>query len=126
MPSVTFLRTMECISNDIGDHLISNGQWTGVPLHMVLEKAGVKAGAIKVQFTAYDGYTTAIPVTEAMEQQTILAYHLNGVPLPTRHGYPARLIFPRALRHEEPEVDHRHHPHQRRLSRLLGAAGLDG
>jgi DMSO/TMAO reductase YedYZ molybdopterin-dependent catalytic subunit len=94
MPSVTFLRTMECISNDIGDHLISNGQWTGVPLHMVLEKAGVKAGAIKVQFTAYDGYTTAIPITEAMEQQTILAYHLNGVPLPTRHGYPARLIFP--------------------------------
>ncbi|MGI8857287.1 MAG: molybdopterin-dependent oxidoreductase [Thermomicrobiales bacterium] len=94
MPSITFLRTMECISNDIGDHLISNGQWTGVPLHMVLEKAGVKSGAIKVQFTAYDGYTTAIPITEAMEQQTILAYHLNGVPLPTRHGYPARLIFP--------------------------------
>jgi len=74
--------------------LISNGQWTGVPLRTVLEKAGVRSGAIKVQFTAYDGYTTAIPLAEAMEEQTILAYHLNGVPLPQRHGYPARLIFP--------------------------------
>ncbi len=94
MPSVTFLRTMECISNDIGDNLISNGEWTGVPLRMVLNQAGVTPGTIKVQFTAYDGYTTAIPLTEAMEDQTILAYHLNGIPLPERHGYPARLIFP--------------------------------
>jgi DMSO/TMAO reductase YedYZ molybdopterin-dependent catalytic subunit len=94
MPSVTFLRTMECISNDIGDNLISNGEWTGVPLRMVLNQAGVKPGAIKAQFTAYDGYTTAIPLNEAMEEQTILAYHLNGVPLPERHGYPARLIIP--------------------------------
>lgn len=94
LPSVTFLRTMECISNDIGENLISNGEWTGAPLRMVLDRAGVKPGAIKVQFTATDGYTTAIPLTEAMEEQTILAYHLNGVPLPQRHGYPARLIFP--------------------------------
>ena len=94
MPSVTFLRTMECISNDIGGNLISNGEWTGVPLRMVLEQAGMKPGAIKVQFTAFDSYTTAIPLGEAMEEQTILAYHLNGVPLPQRHGFPARLIFP--------------------------------
>lgn len=94
MPSVTFLRTVECISNDIGDNYISNGQWTGVPLRMVLDRTGVKASAIKVQFTAFDGYTTAIPLTEAMEDRTILAYHLNGAPLPQRHGFPARLIFP--------------------------------
>ena len=94
LPSVTFLRTMECISNDIGGTLISNGQWTGMPLRTVLDRAGMKPGAIKVQFTAYDGYTTAIPVGEAMEDRTILAYQLNGAPLPERHGFPARLIFP--------------------------------
>ena len=94
MPNVTFLRTMECISNEVGGHLISNGQWTGVPLRAVLDRAGVKPGVLKVQFAAYDGYSTAIPLTEAMEEQTILAYQLNGAPLPQRHGFPARLIFP--------------------------------
>jgi len=94
LPSTTFLRTQECISNEIGGDLISNGQWTGVPLRIVLERAGVKPGAIKVQFTCDDGYTTAIPIAEAAEEQTILAYHLNGTPLPERHGFPTRLIFP--------------------------------
>jgi DMSO/TMAO reductase YedYZ molybdopterin-dependent catalytic subunit len=94
LPSTTFLRTQECISNEIGGDLISNGQWTGVPLRIVLERAGIKAGAVKVQFTCDDGYTTAIPIAEATEEQTILAYQLNGVPLPERHGFPTRLIFP--------------------------------
>jgi DMSO/TMAO reductase YedYZ molybdopterin-dependent catalytic subunit len=94
LPSTTFLRTQECISNEIGGDLISNGQWTGVPLRIVLERAGVKPGTIKVQFTCDDGYTTAIPLAEAMEEQTILAYQLNGAPLPERHGFPTRLIFP--------------------------------
>jgi len=94
LPSTTFLRTMECISNDIGGNLISNGQWTGVPLRIVLERAGVRSGAIKVQFGCDDGYSTAIPIAEAMEEQTILAYQLNGAPLPERHGFPTRLIFP--------------------------------
>lgn len=94
LPSTTFLRTQECISNEIGGDLISNGQWTGVPLRIVLERAGVKPGAIKVQFTCDDGYSTAIPIAEAMEERTILAYQLNGAPLPERHGFPTRLIFP--------------------------------
>ncbi|MHB8645121.1 MAG: molybdopterin-dependent oxidoreductase [Thermomicrobiales bacterium] len=94
LPSTTFLRTQECISNEIGGDLISNGQWTGVPLQVVLDKAGVKAGAIKVQFSCDDGYSTAIPLAEAMDPRTILAYQLNGAPLPERHGFPTRLIFP--------------------------------
>lgn len=94
LPSTTFLRTQECISNEIGGDLISNGQWTGVPLRIVLERTGIKPGAIKVQFACDDGYTTAIPIAEAMQEQTILAYQLNGTPLPERHGFPTRLIFP--------------------------------
>lgn len=94
LPSVTFLRTMECISNRVGGDLISNGQWTGVPLRVLLDRAAVRAGAIKVRFESDDGYMTAIPLTEAMESETVLVYHLNGSPLPQRHGFPARLIFP--------------------------------
>ncbi len=94
LPNTIFLRTQECISNEIGGDLISNGQWTGVPLRLVLERAGIKSGAIKVQFSCDDGYTTAIPLAEALEDQTILAYQLNGTPLPERHGFPTRLIFP--------------------------------
>jgi len=85
---------MECISNEIGGDLISNGQWTGVPLRIVLERAGVKPGTIKVQFACDDGYSTAIPLAEAMAEETILAYQLNGAPLPQRHGFPTRLVFP--------------------------------
>lgn len=94
LPRTTYLRTMECISNRIDGDLISNGQWTGVPLRMVLEQAGVKPEAVKVQFTCEDGYTTAIPLAAAMDEQTILAYEMNGAPLPSRHGFPARLIIP--------------------------------
>lgn len=94
MPSVTFLRTMECISNDVGGDLISDGQWTGVPLHLVLERAGLKAEATKIQFGCYDGYSTALPRDAALDEHTILAFALNGAPLPQRHGFPARLIIP--------------------------------
>jgi len=94
MPTMTVLRTMECISNEIGGHLISTAQWTGVPLRDVLMRAGVRDGVTKVKFTATDGYSTALPLSEAMSDTTILAYQLNGDPLPIHHGYPARLIIP--------------------------------
>jgi len=93
-PSTTVLRTMECISNEVGGHLISTAQWTGVPLRDVLNGAGVRAGVTKVKLTATDGYSTALPLSEAMGEAVILAYQLNGEPLSVRHGYPARLIVP--------------------------------
>lgn len=94
LPRVTFLRTMECISNRVGGNLISNGQWTGTPLHMLLERAGVGMSATKVKFTGTDGYTTAIPIAEALDPATVLVTHLNDAPLSSRHGFPARLIVP--------------------------------
>ena len=94
LPAVTLVRTMECISNRVGGNLIGTGQWTGVPLHVLLERAGVRPGTFKVKFVGADGYSTALPLAAALDPQTILAYQLNSEPLPSRHGYPARLIIP--------------------------------
>jgi len=94
LPSTSVLRTMACISNEVGGRLISTAQWTGVPLRDVLNRAGVQAGVTKVKFTATDGYSTALLLSEAMGESVILAYQLNGEPLSARHGYPARLIIP--------------------------------
>lgn len=94
LPAVTYLRTMECISNRVGGNLIGTGQWTGVPLRLLLERAGVQPDAFKVKFVGADDYSTALPLAAALDPATILAYQLNGEPLPSRHGYPARLIIP--------------------------------
>lgn len=95
LPTTTVLRTMECISNEVGGRYISTAQWTGVLLRDVLARAGaMRDGVTKVKFTAADGYSTALPIADAMGDTTILAYLLNDAPLSIHHGYPARLIIP--------------------------------
>jgi len=86
--------TLECVSNTIGGDLISTAQWTGVRLKDVLSTAGVQSAGDYIVFTAVDGYDVAIPMDRAMLDGTLLAYEMNGVPLPTDHGYPLRAIVP--------------------------------
>ena len=66
-------------------------QWTGVPLRVVLEAAGLTAKARYVQFHAYDDVADGIDMLDALHPQTILAYGLNGRDLPVSHGAPLRL-----------------------------------
>ncbi|HUX87968.1 MAG TPA: molybdopterin-dependent oxidoreductase, partial [Chloroflexota bacterium] len=91
-PAVDAVRTLECISNEVGGDLMSNGRWTGLRLADVLHKVGVQSGASELQFTCVDGYTESMPMTKAMDPQTLLVYHLNGQPLPSKHGYPVRVL----------------------------------
>ncbi|MGH7776934.1 MAG: molybdopterin-dependent oxidoreductase [Candidatus Dormibacterales bacterium] len=93
-PHVEQEQTLECISNLVGGSLISNGVWRGVPLAGLLERAGVSTGAVEVVFTCVDGYTESLPVDVAMAPSTLVADRLNGAPLPTRHGFPARVLVP--------------------------------
>src|ERR1700745_4336780 len=83
-----------CISNGLDAGLMSNAVWKGVPLHDLLDQAGVLSGAARVRFQAVDNYTDTIPLEKAMEPTTLLAYEINGAPLPDRHGYPLRAIVP--------------------------------
>jgi len=86
--------TLMCISNDLDAGLISNAIWKGVPLRDLLDQAGVISGAARVRLQGVDNYTDTIPLEKAMQPTTLLAYEMNGVPLPDRHGYPLRVIVP--------------------------------
>ena len=86
--------TLMCISNGLDAGLISNAVWKGLPLRDLLDQAGVISGAARVRLHGVDNYTDTIPLEKAMEPSTLLAYEMNGVPLPDRHGYPLRVIVP--------------------------------
>jgi DMSO/TMAO reductase YedYZ molybdopterin-dependent catalytic subunit len=66
-------------------------QWTGVPLHHVLQVVGIRPEARYVQFHSYDKYADGIDMLDALHPQTILAYGLNGRDLPISHGAPLRV-----------------------------------
>ena len=86
--------TLMCISNGLDAGLMSNAVWKGLPLRDLLDQAGVISGAARVRFHSVDNYTDTIPLEKAMEPTTLLAYEMNGAPLPRRHGYPLRAIVP--------------------------------
>jgi DMSO/TMAO reductase YedYZ molybdopterin-dependent catalytic subunit len=94
MPSTSEYATLECISDKIDGDLISTAYWKGVPLKTILEKAQVLPEAIYIVFRCSDGYDVGIPLDRGLMDGTILAYEMNGVPLPAEHGFPVRAIVP--------------------------------
>ena len=86
--------TLECISNRVGGTYISNTIWTGFPLKELLEEAGLKDGVIDIKLEAADGYTESIPLDEAMQDDTMLVFLMDGQVLTSDHGFPLRLIVP--------------------------------
>jgi DMSO/TMAO reductase YedYZ molybdopterin-dependent catalytic subunit len=94
MPAVTQETTLECISNDIGDGLMSNALWKGAPMRHLLGAAHPRQGAVEVLLHAADGYTDTLTLDKAMDPTTLVVYEMNGDLLPERHGYPARVIVP--------------------------------
>ncbi len=77
-------------------------RWKGARLKDVLDKAGVKKEAIEIVFDGADGpavdktpdFIKSIPVWKAMEDTTLIAYEMNGAPLPHFNGFPARIVVP--------------------------------
>lgn len=94
MPAVEQYNTLECISSKIGDNLISTAKWKGSRLKDVLARAGIKQDAKYVVFKCADGYDVGIPIERGLLDGTLLAYEMNGVPLPKEHGYPLRAVVP--------------------------------
>ncbi|HEX6280607.1 MAG TPA: molybdopterin-dependent oxidoreductase [Nitrososphaera sp.] len=94
MPSTSEYATLECISDKIDGDLISTAYWKGVSLKSILEKAQVLPEAIYIVFRCSDGYDVGIPLDRGLMDGTILAYEMNGAPLPTEHGFPVRAIVP--------------------------------
>jgi DMSO/TMAO reductase YedYZ molybdopterin-dependent catalytic subunit len=77
-------------------------RWKGARLKDILDKVGLKKEAIEIVLEGADGPVTdktpdfikSIPAWKAVEDTTLVAYEMNGVPLPHFHGFPARLIVP--------------------------------
>jgi DMSO/TMAO reductase YedYZ molybdopterin-dependent catalytic subunit len=86
---------------------VGNAEWTGVPLSILLDRAGVNSGAGEVILEGADGgkledpksppgelkFARSIPLTKARED-VLLAYKMNEVDLPAQHGFPLRAIVP--------------------------------
>jgi DMSO/TMAO reductase YedYZ molybdopterin-dependent catalytic subunit len=94
MPSVEQFTTLECVGNIVGGELIGNARWRGVPLRVILERARLKPGVRDVSFRAADGYTDGVSLSRALSDEVMVAYEMNGEPLPDSHGFPARLLVP--------------------------------
>jgi DMSO/TMAO reductase YedYZ molybdopterin-dependent catalytic subunit len=85
--------TLECISNEVGGHLVSTAQWRGVTLQTLLAAAGgALPTATQLIFYGVDGYATSLPLADLLQARTLLAWEMNGQPLPERHGFPLRAL----------------------------------
>lgn len=114
-PAVSMPVIMECagsgrarlaprpVSAPWHDEAIGCAEWTGTPLRGILEDAGLLADAVEVLFTAHDrgvdqgveqDYQRSLTVEEALRDDVLLAYAMNGEPLPPSHGFPLRLLVP--------------------------------
>ncbi len=114
MEAVTVTAVVQCSGNGRAFHrpkvpgvqwergAVGNARWTGVRLRDVLSQAGVKQTARHVQLQGADRpvvasvplFVRSIPLEKALHPDTILAYEMNGRPLPLLHGAPLRVITP--------------------------------
>src|SRR5215218_2550086 len=114
-PQISAVVTLECAGNGRAQLLprpvsqpwlteaVGTARWSGTSLSSLLREAGIADGAVDVVFTAADhgiergfeqDYQRALPLAEAMGEGVMLAYEMNGAPLPPQHGAPLRLIVP--------------------------------
>ena len=114
-PARTLAVTLECAGNGRAllspramsqpwlQEAVGTAEWTGTPLGPILTDAGLGEGAVEVVFTGLDRgvqgevehlYERSLPMDEALRVEVLLAYAINGQPLPPQHGAPLRLIVP--------------------------------
>jgi DMSO/TMAO reductase YedYZ molybdopterin-dependent catalytic subunit len=85
-----------------GPGAMGNALWRGVRLRDVLERAGIIAGALEVWFKGADRpaleatpqFQKSLPMERALDDSTLIAFEMNGAPLPRWNGAPARLVVP--------------------------------
>ena len=81
---------------------MGNARWTGVRLRDVLDRAGVKAGAVAVRSSGLDDpvvpaapkFMKPLDIDHARDGEVIVAFQMNGEPLPLLNGFPVRLVVP--------------------------------
>jgi DMSO/TMAO reductase YedYZ molybdopterin-dependent catalytic subunit len=111
---VTYTAVIQCSGNSrsLFDPRVPGGQWKngamgnvtwgGARLKDILNQAAIKEGSVEVSFDGLDGpplptvpdFVKSLPLDKASEEDVIVAYEMNGKPLPMLNGFPARLIVP--------------------------------
>ena len=114
MPAIEIVAVNQCSGNrrglssphvagvEWGYGAMGCARWKGAKLKDILDKVGVKKETIEIGFNGADGpaidktpdFIKSIPAWKAMDADTIIAYEMNGAPLPHLNGAPARLIVP--------------------------------
>ena len=117
LPSRTAAVTLECAGNGRsfleppapGEQwrlgAVGTAEWTGVPLRSLLEPAGLSPATVEVLFRGADSgavkdaggviaFERSLPLSRAVAEDVLVAYAMNGAPIPTEHGAPLRLIVP--------------------------------
>ena len=115
LPSVTVPVTLECAGNGRArlhprpmsqpwlNEAVGTAEWTGTPLRPLLDRAQLLDDAVELVFTGSDhgiqggieqDYQRSLSVSDEVLEDVLLAYAINGRPLPPQHGYPLRLLVP--------------------------------
>jgi DMSO/TMAO reductase YedYZ molybdopterin-dependent catalytic subunit len=114
MPAAEIVAVNQCSGNSrgffdprvaggqLGNGAMGNARWRGVALKTVLDRAGVQAGARQVTFNGMDvpivertpDFVKALDIDHARDGEVMLAYAMNGEPLPLLNGFPLRLVVP--------------------------------
>ena len=115
LPAVELTATMECAGNGRAlfeprplsqpwlTEAVGTATWRGVPVATLLDEAQPGSDALEVVFSALDRgveagveqrYERSLPLADARESGAVLAYEMNGAPLPPQHGFPLRLVVP--------------------------------
>lgn len=85
-----------------GAGAMGNARWAGVRLKDLLDKVGIAKETVEIAFNGADGpvvdktpdFVKSIPTWKAMDENTLVAYEMNGAPLPHWNGFPARIVVP--------------------------------
>jgi DMSO/TMAO reductase YedYZ molybdopterin-dependent catalytic subunit len=87
--------TLACISNEVAGDLTSTTRWTGVSLRRLLPHLSLRPEATHLKISSADGFFEIVSLeTINSDERVMLTYAWDGVPLPTRHGFPLRIYIP--------------------------------
>ncbi len=87
--------TLTCVSNEVGGGLAGTARWTGIPLGALLRENGVSRDSDQLVCRSSDGMTIGAPTRAALDvENAMLAFGMNGEPLPVEHGFPVRMVIP--------------------------------
>ena len=117
LPQRSVFATMECAGNgrsflqpqvegvQWGAGAVGHAEWTGVPLQLVLQRAGLRDDVVEIVFTGADcgaeagheepmPFSRSLPLEKALDENTLLVLRMNGERLAPSHGFPVRLLVP--------------------------------